>query len=210
LQNFNVLVPEQFGFRKGWSTDNAAYKLTDSILKAWNKPNYVVCVFCNLAKAFDCVNHELLLQKLQFYGEREVILDWFNCYLLNGKQGGMDTLRTIYFAYFHSLVKYGTVFWYNSTNMKRVFLLQKRILRIMLGLGPRCSCKGMFKNLDILPVPCLYISSLIMLVVNNPHSFQTNATLHCINTRYKNQLHRPRVKFFLYTKTDYLFCYKPF
>jgi hypothetical protein len=74
--------------------------------------------------------------------------------------------------------------------MERVFLLQKRILRIILGLGPRCCCKGLFKNLDILPVPCLYIFSLKMFFVNSPNNFQTNSALHSIDTRYKNQLHR--------------------
>jgi hypothetical protein len=78
-------------------------------------------------------------------------------------------------------------------SVERVFLLQKRILRIMMGLGPRCSCKGLFKNLDILPVPCLYIFSLMMFVFNNPKNFQTNSMLHSINRRYKNQLCRPTV-----------------
>jgi hypothetical protein len=67
-----------------------------------------------------------------------------------------DIHRTVHFAYFHSLVKYGIVFWGNSTHMERVFLLQKRILRIMMGLGLRCPCKELFKNIDILRVPCLY------------------------------------------------------
>jgi hypothetical protein len=77
--------------------------------------------------------------------------------------------------------------------MERVSLLQRRILRIMMGLGPRYSCKGLLKNLDILPVPCLYIFSLMIIVTNNPNNFQTNSMLHSINTRYKNQLHRPTV-----------------
>jgi hypothetical protein len=71
LQNFNILVPEQFGFRKGLSTDSAAYIPPESILRVWNKQNYVIGVFCDLAKAFDCVSHELLLQKLKFYSIRE-------------------------------------------------------------------------------------------------------------------------------------------
>jgi hypothetical protein len=85
------------------------------------------------------------------------------------------------------------VFWGNWTNMERVFLLQKNILRIMIGLGPRCCCKGLFKNLDTLPVPCLYSFSLMLFVVNNPNNFQTSLMLHSINIRYKNQLHRPTV-----------------
>jgi hypothetical protein len=48
LQVHNILVSEQYGFRKGLSTDNA-YKLTDSILKAWNKKMHVGGMFCDLA-----------------------------------------------------------------------------------------------------------------------------------------------------------------
>ena len=50
LQVHNILVSEQYGFRKGMSTDNAGYKLTDTILKAWNKKMHVRGMFCDLAK----------------------------------------------------------------------------------------------------------------------------------------------------------------
>ena len=67
-----------------------------------------------------------------------------------------DALRITYVWYFHSLIKHGTIFGCTLTNIGRVFLLHKRTIRIR-GVGTTCSCKGLFKNLDILPVPCLYI-----------------------------------------------------
>jgi hypothetical protein len=68
------------------STDNAVYKLTDTIFKAWNKKMHVRGIFCHLAKAFECVNHEILLLKLQHYGIQGVNADWFRSYLSNRKQ----------------------------------------------------------------------------------------------------------------------------
>jgi hypothetical protein len=52
LQTNNILVPEQFGFRKEISTENAAFKLTDSVLKSLNQKMHVGGIFCDLAKAF--------------------------------------------------------------------------------------------------------------------------------------------------------------
>jgi hypothetical protein len=68
------LVPEQYGFRKGISTEDATFKLTDSVLKYIDQKKHVRGIICDLAQAFDCVNHEILLSKLQFYGIRGTIL----------------------------------------------------------------------------------------------------------------------------------------
>jgi hypothetical protein len=51
-----------------------------------------------------------------------------------------DTLKTIYFAYFHSSASYGIILGGNSSNSKKIFSLQKRIIRIMMGAHPRTSC----------------------------------------------------------------------
>jgi hypothetical protein len=48
----NTLIPEQFGFRQGKSTDNAAFKLTNSALKSINQKMHTGGIFCGLAKAF--------------------------------------------------------------------------------------------------------------------------------------------------------------
>jgi hypothetical protein len=66
---------------------------------------------------------------------------------------------------------------------------------VIKGLGPRSSCRGGFKKLDILTVPSLYIFALMMFVVNNPDSFQSTSSIHCISMRQTNQLHLPLVKF---------------
>jgi hypothetical protein len=42
-----------------------------------------------------------------------------------------ETLRMVYFSYFHSIIKYGIIFWGNSTNISRVFKLQKKVIRII-------------------------------------------------------------------------------
>jgi hypothetical protein len=86
LQNSIILVPEQFGFRKGISTENAAFILTDSILNSINQKMHVGRIFCDLAKAFDCVNHEILLTKLHFGGIQGTMLSWFRSYLTNRKK----------------------------------------------------------------------------------------------------------------------------
>jgi hypothetical protein len=53
LSNNNLLVENQFGFRKGYATDDAIFKLINEILKALNNKMKAGSVFCDLEKAFD-------------------------------------------------------------------------------------------------------------------------------------------------------------
>jgi hypothetical protein len=80
LQNNNILVSEQFGFRKGMCIEDAAFKLTDSVSKSINKDMHVGGIFFDFAKAFD-VNYEILLTKLHFIGIQGKTLSWFRSYL---------------------------------------------------------------------------------------------------------------------------------
>ena len=67
-----------------------------------------------------------------------------------------DTLRTIYFWYFHSVLSYGIIFWCNSVYSSNVSRIQKRILRIIMNARNRDSCHQLFKNLKILPPKSQY------------------------------------------------------
>jgi IS1 family transposase len=115
----------------------------------------------------------------------------------------INTLKSIYFAYFHSIVQYGIIFWGNSSNSRKIFTLQKKIIRIMVGAHPRTSCRSLFKELEILPVPCQYIFSLMNFLVDNKDNFQTNSSIHSINTSNKHHLHRPIANLSCFQKSTF-------
>jgi hypothetical protein len=64
----NILDNNQYGFRPNSSTENASFKLIDEILKSINNKQLAGGIFCDLQKAFDCVSHDILIKKLEFYG----------------------------------------------------------------------------------------------------------------------------------------------
>ena len=81
-----MLFLNQYGFRKKHSTNLATIELTTKILQAVDNNEYTIGVFLDLAKAFDTVNHKILLEKPEHYGIRGITLQWSKNYLSNRKR----------------------------------------------------------------------------------------------------------------------------
>lgn len=358
ISSNNIMTDHQFGFRKGCSTDEAIFKLVYEVLKALNDKAKVGSVFLDLEKAFDSVNHSLLIKKLPFYGINGKAKQLIESYLLNRyqrvilknfrtnsyvvsewerikhgvPQGSVlgpllfllyindlpqaappktipiifaddtslliaspntcellkeftsslsqlnkwlqqnslilnisktyfllyhnknqirtdlpilldnkpitrstqikflgltiddsmswnshidtilprlssacfamratkpyfsdKTMTVIYYANFHAIMSYGVIFWGQSKMSYKVFLLQKRAIRIMTGCGPRDSCRKLFTELGILTLPSQYIFSLLLFMVKNRELFPLNHDMHSIGTRQQQNFHLPSV-----------------
>jgi hypothetical protein len=347
----DVIHPQQYGFQKNKSTGHAMESLVSKILEAFEEGSDVCGIFCDLSKAFDCVNHSILVKKLEHYGVRSNEKKFFESYLSNKKQtteinntrsscknikfgvpqgsilgpllflvyvndlpytisnprddivmfaddtsllvknhksgghvggdvlkvlddankwfeannlvlnvtktnaicfslkrrpneslhhdlAGRDlavvdhcgflgvivddklqwtshidqlckklssaifairkvgslcghmTAKSVYFSYFHSLMAYGVIVWGNGGDSSRVFILQKRAVRAILGLQSRDSCRNAFSDLGILTLSGLFILESIKFAKRNINDFNLNSDFHEYETR-QGHLLRP-------------------
>ena len=81
IEQNNLLSPSQYGFRKAHSTQHAILDIVSTIQENMDKRLFSCGVFIDLKKAFDTVDHKILLHKLNHYGFRGVINKWFSSYL---------------------------------------------------------------------------------------------------------------------------------
>lgn len=82
----DIISKFQYGFKRNTSTSDAILTLTNDIYKAFDKKQYTLAVCLDLKKAFDTVDHTVLLGKLEHYGVRGYLYNWFQSYLTNRYQ----------------------------------------------------------------------------------------------------------------------------
>jgi hypothetical protein len=86
------------------------YKLIETLFNARNKKKYIAGIFCYLTKAFESVNHELVLSKLKFYRVRNLILEWLKSYRYKRKQDvDLEFVKTHCYSSSWEIVKRGVL-----------------------------------------------------------------------------------------------------
>jgi hypothetical protein len=96
-----------------------------------------------------------------------------------------NMVKTIYFAYMHSSLKYGILFLGNVRNLKKVFKLQKRAIRLIANISSTTRSKPYLKKLKIMTLPCIYIYGTLLYIKMSFSIFKTNFMFHSHDTRTK-------------------------
>jgi retron-type reverse transcriptase len=86
LDQHKIIHQHQFGFRKNHSTEHAILEITDALKNSIDNKELTCGLFSDFTKAFDTVDHTILLSKLYKYGIRGLAHSWFSNYLMNRKQ----------------------------------------------------------------------------------------------------------------------------
>jgi hypothetical protein len=116
----------------------------------------------------------------------------------------------MYFACFHVPLRYVLTLWGGEPESIKIFRLQKKLVRIVGKVGRHIPCRNLFKDLIILPLPCLPISEVVCRVKLNWEQVKQNEEIHdhytrqnsdfhtqfCRNTLYKNSCENAGIKLF--------------
>jgi hypothetical protein len=112
-------------------------------------------------------------------------------------------IQNIYFAKFHSLLRFGILCWRVSgcELTSRIFRIQKRVIRLMTGVNPVTSCRQIFKELRILTIDSLYILKVISYLRRHHQFVELNSNIHTYSTWRKMYIHIQSYKTNLYKRS---------
>lgn len=117
------------------------------------------------------------------------------CYSMRvlSKYVDIDIRRTVYFSCFTSKVRFGIIFWGSSSDIQKLLIIQKQIIRIMYNIPFRQSCRGVFREHGILTVPALYIYECLLFNFKYKERYEKHVSKHQYNIRginYNYPTHR--------------------
>lgn len=99
-----------------------------------------------------------------------------------------DALLNVYYALIYSPIAYSVNVWGQSSGIDRVFILQKRVIRLIFNLHYHESCRETFKNSNLFTVTSIYLMKLLTLIHTNKSKVPVHSEVHNYNTRGRNRM----------------------
>lgn len=121
----------------------------------------------------------------------------------------LNVLKSVYFANFESRIRYGIIFYGVSPEAYGISIIQKRVLRAMLHLSFRETCRGRFRANNLLTFTAIYIQECLLFCFKNQSLFARGGSLHCYATRSEDYLY-PRHRLAVTEKSACYNCIKFF
>lgn len=125
------------------------------------------------------------------------------CYAISVLKNSFQSnvLIEVYYAYVHSILSYAITVWGQATDRQRVFIAQKRAIRLVFGLQYRQSCRPYFKKYGILTLISIYIYKLLSHIHDKKSSLKVCSDVHTYSTRQNSNFALPRPKREMYKKS---------
>lgn len=103
-------------------------------------------------------------------------------------------IKMAYFSLFHAHICYGVSLWGNSSDAIRVFRMQKRVIRVITRAQWGTHCRPLFRQLGVMPLPCVYIYFMLLEIRRVQSVLPTNSDYHSYDTRNNSSIRAPRFR----------------